>query len=168
MNRFGAPLLAAAMALPGCAVLTAKPPSVDVLAVHLQGVGLTEQVLGVTLCVTNPNTTELAFNRVNAVLDVAGSPLADGASVLAVRLPPQSSTAVPFTVVTTVRNLGPQLAGIFGSVQVDYRLHGSVSLTGYGGLTIPYSRGGRLDPLTGGLALAGTATDPTPSRCAIP
>jgi LEA14-like dessication related protein len=156
---------AAAAGLAGCALATATPPSVDVLDVRLTGVGLTEQQLAVTLCVTNPNSSELAFRRVSADLDVSGSPLAAGSSDLAVSLPPLSSTVVPFTVVTTVQNLGPQLLGVFRAGGVDYRVHGTVTLQGSFGLTLPYSRSGHLDPLATGLNLAASAMDPAPSRC---
>ncbi len=161
-----AAILAAGAALAGCALATATPPSVDILDVHLTGIDLTEQQLAVTLCVTNPNASELAFRRVSADFDVSGSPLAAGVSVLAVRLPPLSSTVVPFTVVTTVQNLGPQLLGVFRTGSVNYRVHGTVTLQGDFGLTVPYSRSGQLDPLTTGLDLAASASDPAPSRCA--
>lgn len=154
--------------LSGCALATGTPPSVDVLDVRLVGIGLTEQQLATTLCVTNPNPNEIAFRRVTVALDVADAPLATGASDLPVRLPPSSSTAVPFTVVTTVQNLGPQLLGILRSGSLDYRVHGRVSLQGAFGLTLPFSRSGRLDPLAGSLDLASAAIDPTPSRCTVP
>ncbi len=157
--------IALAAAVSGCALATATPPTVDVLDVRLVGVGLTEQQLATTLCVTNPNATELAFRRVTVALDMSGSPLAAGASDLPVRLPPLSSTAVPFTVVTTVQNLGPQLLGILRNGSLDYRVHGTVSLQGTFGLTLPFSRSGRLDPLAGGLDLASAVGDPTPNRC---
>ncbi len=48
----------------GCALATATPPQVEVAAVELRGVGLLYQTLGVTLCVTNPNNSELAFRRI--------------------------------------------------------------------------------------------------------
>ena len=173
MNRrlnAGAALLTLAVA--GCALATATPPSVDVMDVRLVGLGLTEQRLAVTLCVTNPNKIDLNFRRVTADLDVSGQPLATGASDLAVRLPPLSSTPVPFTVVTTVQNLGPQLLGILNTGSVDYRVHGFVSLEGALGITLPYSRSGRLDPVADGLRLADAATGgPGPgggSACAAP
>ncbi len=161
---------AAAMALlvgllSGCALATATPPTVEVLDVHLVGIGLTDAQLATTLCVTNPNANELAFRRVTVALDVSGAPLAVGASDLPVRLPPLSSTPVPFTVVATVQNLGPQLLGIVRGGSLDYRVHGTVSLQGVLGLTLPFSRSGHLDPLAGGLNLASAASDPTPSRC---
>ena len=154
-----------AIVVTGCALASDTPPSVDVLAVRLVGIGLTEQQLAVTLCVTNPNANQIAFRRVTADLDVSGAPLAAGASDLAIQLPPMSSTAVPFTVVTTVQNFGPQLFGVLRTGSLDYRVHGMVTFHGALGLTLPYSRSGQLDPLAQGLELASTASDPLASRC---
>ena len=155
-----------ALGLGGCALATAVPPSVDVLGVQLTGLGLTEQQLSLTLCVTNPNGQALDFRRVTADLDVSGLSLANGVSELAVRLPARSSTVVPFTVVTTVRNLGAQLLGIARTGIVDYRVHGTVALDGLAGIPLPYSRSGRLDALAGGLDLVSSASDaPGPSAC---
>ncbi len=159
--------LAATLAVSGCALATDTPPSVDVLDVHLVGIGLTEQELATTLCVTNPNANEMAFRRVTVALDLAGSPLAAGVSDQPVVLPPMSSTRVPFTVVTTVKNIGPQLLAILQSGSLDYRVHGSVSLQGAFGLTLPFSRSGHFDPLSGGLNLASAASETTPSRCSL-
>jgi len=109
-------VVALALLTSGCTLLTATPPTVAVQQVELRGVGLLEQALGVTLCVTNPNDAELDFRRVTVAVDVSAVPLAEGASDTAVRLPPRSSTLVPFTVVTTARNLGPQLLGMSWSL----------------------------------------------------
>ncbi len=158
-------LLLVATGLSGCALVSATPPAVDVLDLHLTGIGLTEQQLAVTLCVTNPNADELTFRRVSVDFDVSGLPLAAGTSDLAVRLPPLSSVVVPFTVVTTVQNLGPQLLGVFRTGSLDYRVHGTVTLQGGLGLTLPYSRSGHLDPIATGLTFAINAADSTPSRC---
>ncbi len=149
----------------GCALASAAPPSVEVLNVRLTGIGLTGQQIATTLCVTNPNDADLAFRRVAVALDVSGLPLAEGASDLPVRLPPRSSTPVPFTVNTTVQNLGPQLLGVLRTGSLDYRVHGSVSLGGALGIALPFSRSGRLDPLAGGLGLASAASDATPGKC---
>ena len=158
------PAAALAIGVTGCALATATPPSVDVMDVRLVGIGLTEQRLAVTLCVTNPNANELVFRHVTADLDVSGAPLAAGVSDVPVRLPPLASTTVPFTVVTTVQNIGPQLLGVIRSGTVNYRVHGTVALEGALGITLPYSRSGRFDPLAGGLDLAAAASD-APSPC---
>jgi len=96
----------------GCTLATTTPPQVEVAGVELRGIGLLDQTLDVTLCVTNPNASELAFRRIQVAVDVAGSPLAEGVSEAPVRLPPQASILVPFTVVSTIRNLAPQLLGV--------------------------------------------------------
>ena len=156
---------AALLATPGCALLTATPPTVEVQRVELRGVGLLDQALGVALCVTNLNDTALDFRRVTVAVDAAGAPLAAGASDTVVRLPPHSSTVVPFTVVTTVRNLGPQLLGVLRTGEVAYRLHGSVQLTGALAMTLPFSHAGRLDLLTAGQDLLADAAAPSGTHC---
>ena len=161
----GAPIAATALLASACTLLTATPPEVTVTRVELRGLSLLEQQLAVTLCVTNPNSAELDFRRITVVMDAAGAPLAEGVSNAPIRLPPQSSTLVPFTVVTTVRNLGPQLLGLVRTGGVDYQLHGTVSLTGALALTLPFSRGGRLDVLTVGEDLLADAESPARTRC---
>lgn len=146
-----APVLA--LLASGCALATATPPEVEVAVVELRGLGLSDQALGVTLCVSNPNDTELSFRRVTVALEVAGAPLADSASEVPVRLPPRSSVLVPFTVATTVRNLGPQVLDVVRLGGVEYRVRGRVQLDGALGITLPFSRGGRLDLLAAGAQL---------------
>jgi len=125
-----------------------------------------DQTLGVTLCVTNPNNSELAFQRIQVVVDAAGSPLAEGTSEAPVRLPPRSSTLVPFTVVSTVRNVVPQLFGGLSTGAVEYRLHGFITLETLG-ITVPFSRSGRFGLLTAGQELLSDAAAPTGLRCAF-
>ena len=154
----------AALLCTGCALATATPPQVEVADVQLRGVGLLNQTLGVTLCVTNPSTSELAFRRIQVAVDVAGSPLAKGTSETSVRLPPQSSILVPFTVVSTVRNLGPQLLGVLSTGAVEYEVHGSITLDTLG-LTLPFSRSGQFGLLTAGQGLLADAVAPRTLRC---
>ena len=147
---------------------TATPPQVEVQRVRLRGVGLLDQSLDVALCVSNPNDAELDFRRVTARVDVAGTPLGESASETQVRLSPHASTLVPFAVAVTERNLGPQLLGVLRTGGVDYRLHGSVQLTGTLAITLPFSRSGRLDLLTAGQDLLADAAAPSGTRCTAP
>ncbi len=152
------------LALSGCALLTAAPPQVEVVQVELRGASLLDQSLAVALCVTNPNDTALNFRRVRVMADVSGAPLADTESKLPVRLPPRSSTLVPFAVTTTLRNLEPQLLGVIRNGALEYRMHGTVQLDGAVALTLPFSRSGRLDIATAGGLLADTGAS-TGTRC---
>ena len=166
-----AALGAALLAVGGCelaTLATATPPLVEVQQVELRGMGLLAQSLQVTLCVTNPNDFELDFRRVTAAVDVAGTALAESASETPVHLPPRSSGLVPFAVATTARNLGPQLLGLLRTGGVDYRLHGSVQLTGTLVLALPFSRSGRLNLLAAGQDLLADAAAPSGTRCGSP
>ncbi|MGI4745476.1 MAG: LEA type 2 family protein [Janthinobacterium lividum] len=154
-----------ALGLAGCALTSSTPPSVDVMAVQLIGMGLVRQQLAVTLCVTNPNADALAFRAVTANFDLSGQPLAAGQSDLSIRLPPRASVVVPFTVVTTVQNASSQLLGVIRTGRIEYRVHGTVTLQGTFGLTLPYSRSGQIDPLASGLSLIAAASDPVSSQC---
>lgn len=147
--------VALALLAAGCALAVATPPEVEVADVELRGLGLLDQALGVTLCVSNPNTTELSFRSVTVALEVANAPLAEGASERPVRLPPMASVLVPFTARTTARNLGPQLWDVVRSGGVAYRLRGSVQLDGPLGISLPFSRTGRLGLLAAGARLLG-------------
>ena len=156
---------ATAALLAGCALASATAPTVDVASVQLRGVGVLDQALDVSLCVYNPNPRELAFQRVRAGLDVAGSFLAESESEVPVVLPPRAATVVQFSVGTTVRNLGPQLLSVLQTGSVAYRLHGTVQLAGSLGLTIPFSRSGRLDAVSIGSALLADAATPGGTAC---
>ena len=58
-SRFA--ILALTAGLSACALATDAPPTVEVLSVRLVGLGLTEQQLETTLCVTNPNANGIGF-----------------------------------------------------------------------------------------------------------
>ena len=144
------PILALlAASLPGCTLLTAAPPGVEVAGVELRGAGLLSGALGVTLCVTNPNDAELSFRRVQIAVDVASAPLAEAVSETPARLPPHASVLVPIAVAVTGRNLESQLLSIVRNGALSYSVRGSVQLDGPLGLPLPFSRGGRLDALAG-------------------
>lgn len=66
---------------------------------------------------------------------------------------------------TTVQNLGSQLLGLIEAGRIEYRVHGTVTLQGAFGLTLPYFRSGQIDPLAGGLSLIAAAAGPASSSC---
>ncbi len=137
----------------GCTLIGATRPQIEVASVELRRIGLLEQSLRVGLCAFNPNDQDFAFRRIIVALDVADAPLAEGITETAVLLPPHQSVLIPFDVATTTRNIPPQLLSTLLAGAVEYRLHGSVQLAGSLGITIPFSRQGRLDFLSAGPAL---------------
>ncbi len=148
-----------------CALATALPPQVEIRDVSLRGAGLLDQALSAKLCVSNPNAVALNFRSVKVGLDLEGSPFAEGESDGAVLLPSRSSTLVPFQVMTTTRNLGPQLLGVLRNGSVAYRVHGTVTLTGALALDVPFSRRGQLDLVSGGQGALAYAEEPTTAGC---
>lgn len=157
-------VLAPSLIATGCTLLTATPPTVEVQAIELRSVGILDQTLGVTLCVSNPNDSALDFRLVAVALDVADAPLASGNTESGVALPPHASILVPFQVVTTVRNIGPQLLGILRTGQVGYRVHGTVQLAGAFAITLPFSRNGHFDVASTGSSMTDVAA-PGVTRC---
>ncbi len=154
------PLLGAA-----CAAANITPPQVAVDDVRLIGIGVEQSRFAVSLCVTNPNPSALSFRHVTSTIDVAGSPLASGASDEAVVLPAMASTEVPFTFAVTPDHLDNQVMSILRSGQIQYRVHGTVTIAGLLGIPIPYSRAGQMDLLSTGLQLAATDRTVVSSAC---
>ena len=155
--------------LAGCAAV--QPPRVDVLQVRLSSAGLLDQQLQVQLCVSNPNPRELAFSRVSFDVDVGGERLASGVNDSPVILPPLGAEALPFSVVTTTRNLGAQLGSILGSGAVDYTVSGRIVLRDFSLIGIPYSVSGRITPAdiaAGLVSVAGDAAVPEACGAAGP
>jgi len=153
------------LAVASCALASAEPPKVEVVQAELRGVGLLKKTFTVALCVTNPNRVELAFRRVRVAVDLAGTPLAESESEVAVQLPGRSSTLVPFAVTTTVRNLGPQLLGVIRTGSLDYRMHGTVQLAGALPISLPFSHSGHLGLISAGQDLLADAAAPAGSNC---
>lgn len=157
--RAAVPAILSLATLAGCALVSATPPQADVVQVRLRAADVLHQVLDLSLCITNPNDNALAFRRVRVALDVAGASIADADTVVPVLLPPHASTLVPVSVVTTALAAGAGLAQVFQTGGIEYRVHGSVQLEGALGITLPFSRKGRLDVLSAAnLALADPAT----------
>ena len=154
-------------AVAGCSLLTQTPPQVDVSAVAITAFAFLEQSLTVTLCVTNPNASQMVFQRVTFRLDVAGAPLADGATESGVAVPALASVLVPIAVETTTRNLADQLMSTVKAGSVTYRLDGVVHIVGLP-FGIPFDRQGRLSVLHAGSLLADAAIDPSTTRCRTP
>jgi hypothetical protein len=82
------------------------------------------------------------------------------------RLPPQSSVLVLFAVVGTVRNLAPSSLASSAPERSSIGCMGPSRCTPLG-LTVPFSRSGRLGLLTAGRELLADAVAPAGLRCRL-
>ena len=78
---------------------------------------------------------------------------------------PMLASGLAFLALSGCALLGPQLLGILRSGTLEYRVHGTVQLEGALAITLPFSRSGRLDPLTAGSLLLADAGAPAGTRC---
>jgi LEA14-like dessication related protein len=138
--------LAAAMLLAGC-VLTPKftPPRLSIVNVQLEGGDLWEQRLKVRLHVENPNNRPLPVKGLEYTLEVAGQPLARGASAASFVVPAMGESEFDTNVTT---NLAGTLLKLLGrgpdalGQSVDYHLTGKVSLSAGLLRSIPFDERG--------------------------
>ena len=156
--------LGMAIALAGCSLVTQSPPQVDVASVALTEVGLFNQSFLVTLCVTNPNSTPMAFEKVTFRIAMADAPFAAGVTESAVAIPALASVLVPIAAETTIRNLPGQLLSTLETGSFVYRLSGVVHLASLP-FGVPFSRAGQLSLLQAGEAYADAAASPAATRC---
>jgi LEA14-like dessication related protein len=138
--------LAAAMLLAGC-VLTPKftPPRLSIVNVQLEGGDLWEQRLKVRLHVENPNNRALPVKGLEYTLEVAGQPLARGASAASFVVPAMGESEFDTNVTT---NLAGTLLKLLGrgpdalGQSVDYHLTGKVTLSAGLLRSIPFDERG--------------------------
>ena len=138
--------LAAAMLLAGC-VLTPKftPPRLSIVNVQLEGGDLWEQRLKVRLHVENPNNRALPVKGLEYTLEVAGQPLARGASAASFVVPAMGESEFDTNVTT---NLAGTLLKLLGrgpdalGQSVEYHLTGKVSLSAGLLRSIPFDERG--------------------------
>jgi LEA14-like dessication related protein len=138
--------LAAATLLAGC-VLTPKftPPRLSIVNVQLEGGDLWEQRLKVRLHVENPNNRPLPVKGLEYTLEVAGQPLARGASAASFVVPAMGESEFDTNVTT---NLAGTLLKLLGrgpdalGQSVDYHLTGKVSLSAGLLRSIPFDERG--------------------------
>lgn len=157
---------ASALGLLNCAMLSATSPTIAVADIRLTGIGLLEQSVLLTLCVTNPNHTELDFERVHFVLNVSGSAIARGTSEIPTRLPPTASTMVPIAITTTDRNLRSQILSTLQTGSIAFSLDGRVTLACVP-FPISFNKAGDLSLLSAGLQLAAVDQSPAATPCQL-
>lgn len=150
-------LLAAA-----CATVIRTPPSVSLAGVDLESIGLFEQRYVLQLRLRNPNDADIPIEGLSFDVEVNGMHFASGLSNAVVRVPRLGEALVE---VPATSNLGAFLRQWRelrqgGRDSLDYRIKGSVRVTGYG--AIPFDHKGEvpLPNLIGGEKVPDTNSRP--------
>ena len=136
----------AAAVLFGC-VLTPKftAPRLSIVDVQLEGGDLWEQRLKVRLRVENPNDRALPVKGLEYALEVAGQPLAHGASTASFIVPAMGQSEFDMSVTTNLAGMLLKLLGRGSDAlgqSVDYHLIGKVSLSSGLMRSIPFDERG--------------------------
>ncbi len=128
------PVLSLAVLLAGCAGLMPKlePPQLSISNVELLDSSLWEQRLRVRMRVRNPNDRALPVRGLTYALEVGGQELAQGVADNSFVVPALGETQFDMTVTTsmalTLLRLASRGGGSSGG-EIEYRLHGKVSLS---------------------------------------
>ncbi len=138
--------------LTGCATFRPEAPEVRLADLSIESIGLFEQSYRLGLRMRNPNDRALDVESLRFDLTLAGRSFADGVSTEAFSLPAGGEERVEVVVRSDLGSVLDLLSDwIDGNRALPYRLSGTASMAGWGGITVPFSRDGQLDlPQSGG------------------
>jgi LEA14-like dessication related protein len=134
-----------AASLAACANLRLDP--LDVRLVDLapmEGGGLFEQRLALTLALSNPNPSDVSLTGLRVVLDVNGETLARGQTGDGVVVPRLGEARIVVPASVSMLDLLPGFIAMTRRDGLDYRLSGTAFVAGLGGGALPFAREGKL------------------------
>jgi LEA14-like dessication related protein len=139
-------LVLSAALLAGCATFRPEAPEVRLADLSIDRIGLFEQRYRLGLRMRNPNDRDLDIESLRFDLALAGRSFADGVSADGFRLPAGGEERVEVVVTSDLGSVLDLLSDwIDGDRALPYRLSGEARLADWGGITVPFSRDGRLD-----------------------
>lgn len=134
-----------AASLAACANLRLDP--LDVRLVDLapmDGGGLFEQRLALTLALSNPNPSDVSLTGLRVVLDVNGETLARGQTGDGLVVPRLGEARIVVPASVSMLDLLPGFIAMTRREGLDYRLSGTAFVAGLGGGALPFAREGKL------------------------
>ena len=145
-------LLLSVTLLTGCATFRPEAPEVRLADLSIDSIGLFEQRYRLGLRMRNPNDRDLDVESLRFDLTLAGRSFAEGVNTEGFSLPAGGEERVEVVVTSDLGSVLDLLSDwIDGNRALPYRLSGDARLAGWGGITIPFSRDGRLEmPGAGG------------------
>lgn len=114
---------------PSCSALrrvTFQPPTVDLVAVEVTGIGLTGGSLNLVLDVYNPNRYDLHTTRLALSLDLEETHFGDAELQRAVALPAEAHASVGIPVTFTWEGVGAGARALLSRGSVRYALDGRI------------------------------------------
>jgi len=140
-------LLLCAALLAACAGLQpyAEPPRVSLVSIRPLAMQVLEQRFAIQLRVLNPNDVELPVSGMSYALEINGREFAYGVSQQAVAIPPYGEALIEVEMVSNLLNVMQQLQRLEETTEggLQYRLHGTLGLTGRGA-RLPFDYTGEL------------------------
>lgn len=138
--------------LAGCAAFRPEAPEVRLADLSIDSIGLFEQRYRLGLRMYNPNDRALEVESLRFDLVLAGRSFADGVATEGFSLPAGGEERVEVVVRSDLGSVLDLLSDwIDGDRALPYRLSGTATLAGWGGITVPFSRDGKLElPQSGG------------------
>ena len=125
-------LLAVALVLPGCSALDLVAPSVDLVDVGLESVGLLESVVALELRIENPNPFRLPIESVAYTFFLGGRRVGVGATRGLVDIPARGSARQEVVIELDNVELVRRLRTLLDD-EVDYRIEAEHVIRGLGG-----------------------------------
>ncbi|MCC7462998.1 MAG: LEA type 2 family protein [Gammaproteobacteria bacterium] len=139
-------LVALVLLLPACAALAPQleAPQLEVRGVRFIGGDLTRQQIGLKVHVSNPNPRELAIQRIDYGLALAGSEFARGTTAAPFTLPASGATDFDLRLTADLRTALQVLGAHLGERELPYRVSGTVHFAGGLLRVLPFTSGGML------------------------
>ena len=132
--------------LAGCATFRPEAPEVRLADLSIESIGLFEQSYRLGLRMRNPNDRALDVESLRFDLTLAGRSFADGVATEGFTLPAGGEERVEVVVRSDLGSVLDLLSDwVDGNRALPYRLSGEARLADWGGITVPFSRDGRLD-----------------------
>ena len=139
-------LVLSATLLAGCATFRPEAPEVRLAELSIDSIGLFEQRYRLGLRMRNPNDRALDVESLRFDLTLAGRSFADGVTTEGFTLPAGGEERVEVVVRSDLGSVLDLLSDwVDGERALPYRLSGDARLAGWGGITVPFSRDGRLE-----------------------
>lgn len=124
---------------------TVKPPTVTIQDVGINGISTARLDLVLTVEIDNPNPIGLTLSGVDYQLELAGRPLANGATTSAITLAASGKSRAEVPLSLAYREVEAIYTSAQGQDQLPYRVTGKVRIkTPLGDLPIPFETKGML------------------------